>query len=111
MTAVATISPRAAAALPAIDGSTAVRALMRPLQGYLEQPGVMEVCINRPGELAALPGSFVAAPCSAGPSGGWPRARAWEGLSSSVGLTSRHTFDRRRAGSISPARVSGNPAR
>jgi type IV secretion system protein VirB11 len=51
MTAVATISPRAAAALPAIDGSTAVRALMRPLQGYLEQPGVMEVCINRPGEV------------------------------------------------------------
>lgn len=35
----------------AVSESTAVRALMRPLQGYLDQPGVMEVCVNKPGEV------------------------------------------------------------
>lgn len=50
----ATLRPAVAppAVLPlAINESTAVRALMRPLQVYLDQPGVMEVCVNRPGEV------------------------------------------------------------
>ncbi|MBI5792578.1 MAG: P-type DNA transfer ATPase VirB11 [Rhodocyclales bacterium] len=36
---------------PIINETTAVRALMRPLQGYIEAPGVIEVCVNKPGEV------------------------------------------------------------
>ncbi len=38
-------------AVPQIDETTAVRALLRPLRPYLDAPGVIEVCMNRPGEV------------------------------------------------------------
>lgn len=34
-----------------ITRETAVRAMLRPLRSYLERPGVIEVCVNKPGEV------------------------------------------------------------
>lgn len=42
---------RAVQPAPVIDNSTALTGLMRPLKGYLDAPGVIEVVINRPGEV------------------------------------------------------------